>query len=481
MFDKNLYPTPDFVINIMLSGLDMKHNRSFLDPSAGKGDILDVIVKKRTPNRYGYNRSDGTDDLYAIEIQPELQAILRDKGYKVIDSDFLGYNGLQYFDYFVMNPPFDDGTSHLLKAWDVANGAVIRCLLNSETLKNPYTEERKRLKQIIKRHGWSKDLGQVFQNAERPTDVFVTLVHLHDTRKGEAFRLDFEPEKSNGRYKFEDIDEKGLAPASVFLSYEQQYNAGMSAFKELLLARQKVDHYLNPILSEYKSGRNLVGEALKNSQGPTVAYETFFSEVTKVAWDSLYSKTKLARVVTESVQQELSKQQAQQGQMAYTAENMEALFNQLFASREQIMINCIVDAFENMTKWYDENRIHVEGYKTNSSYKVGKRFILPNMGDTWSEGVSYDGKTKISDIEKALCFLSGKRLENIASLTTVYNRESHYGKKMQSEFFECKLYKKGSLHFLWKDFDLMNKFNMVAGQKLWGNRVPEKTKAGAYG
>lgn len=480
MFDKGFYPTPEATIDIMLSGLDFKNIRSFLDPSAGKGDILDAIVQKRNAAYQHHSRYDNQDELYAIELEPGRQAILRDKGYKVVDSDFLTYNGLQYFDFFVINPPFDDGASHLLKAFDVANGAIIRCLLNAETLNNPYTEERKRLNSIIKRYGWSKDLGQAFRDSERPTNVFVTLVHLHDTRKGEAFHLDFEPKKMNGRYKFEDVEKKGLASINVFESYEAQHNAAVAAFKELLYARQKVDHFLNPLLTEYKSGRSIVAEALKGSQGPVVAYEKFLKEATKEAWASLFAKTKLRNVTTEGVRKELEKAQTQQGLMAFTASNMEQLFNQLFASREGIMEDCIVDAFETMTKWHDGNRVHVEGYKTNSSYKVGKRFILNNMGATWGEGLDYSSKQQVADIEKALCFLTGKRLDSIASLTTVYDNNSRYGEKTQSEFFECKLYKKGSLHFLWKDFDLMDRFNMVAGQKLWGNRVPEKTKSGAF-
>lgn len=479
MFDKNYFPTPDAVSHIMLSGLDMKGKKTFLDPSAGEGHLLDAIAERRRVS-YGYDRSDGKDELYAIELDPGRQAILRDKGYKVIDADFLRYNGLRYFDYLIANPPFEDGASHLLKMWDVANGATIRCLLNSETLKNPYTEERKRLVSIIKRYGWSKDLGQAFRNAERSTDVFVSLVHLNDTRKGEAFRLDFEPKKANGRLKFEDIDEKGLAPANVFLSYEQQYNAGIAAFKELLLARQKVDHFLDSVLSERKSGRNLVAEALMTNQDSDVAYKAFFKEATKESWSNLFNKTKLARVVTESVQKDLLEQQAQQGLMAFTAENMEALFNQLFLSREKIMTDCVLEAFQLMTKWYKDNRVYEAGFKTNSSYKVGKRFILSNMGSSWSEGLDYGSKRTVSDIEKALCFMTGRHNEGILSLATIYANDSYYGEKKVSEFFFTRLYKKGTLHFEWLDEDLMNRFNMAAAEAMWGNQVPEKTKSGAY-
>lgn len=482
MFNKSFFPTPPDVAKIMLSGLSLKGH--ILDPSAGKGDLLDMIANysRNIPGLHrDYQR--GKDKLYAIEIEPDLRAILNEKGYTVIDSDFLSHPGHRFFDFIIMNPPFEDGAKHLLKAWDdVSQGATIRCLLNSETLNNAHTQERKRLKQIIGRYGWTKSLGQAFRNAERPTDVFVTLVHLRDTREGEAFRLDFEPKKLNGRHKFEDIEEKGLAPINVFESFEAQYNAGIEAFKELLLARQKVDFFLDPLLTEYKSGRNLVAEALKNSHAVGASYQTFLKDATRAAWDNLFTKTKLNHVTTEGVRKELEKMQSQQGLMSFTASNMEALFNSLFASREQIMKSCIVDAFNEICKYYDENREYVEGWKTNSSYFAGKRFILPNMGATYHDGMSYDGKRTVVDIEKALSFLEGISFDSIKyiSIATVYDRNAHYGEKMQSAFFETKLYRKGTLHFRWLDEDLRQRFNMVAAQELWGNRVPEHTKKGAY-
>ena len=479
MFDKNFYPTPAGIASIMLAGVGINHHKTILDPSAGKGDLLDAICRSRGSDYSQHRYRDDKDGMYAIEIQPDLQAILRDKGYSVIDTDFLAYNGLQYFDCIIMNPPFDDGASHLLKAWDVANGAIIRCLLNSETLNNPHSEERKRLKKIISRYGWAKELGQAFKDAERKTNVNVILVHLHDTRKKESFRVDFEPEKVNGRYKVEDLEENAIVSPNVFDAYEARYNAGIEAFKELLLARQKVGFFFDPLLTEHKSGRNLVEEALKGSLGSDISYQSFMEDVTKSAWDHLFAKTKLGNVVTESVRKDLQKAQTEQGQMAFTASNMEALFSQLFLSREQIMLDCVLDSFDSITKWYKGNREHIEGWATNNAYFVGKRFIMPNMGASYYRGLSYESKQKIADIEKSLSFLVGRKFETITSVGQVYDRDSHFGEKMQSTYFETKLYKRGTLHFRWLDEDLRQQFNRVVAQERF-NFLPEKIKKGFY-
>jgi type I restriction-modification system DNA methylase subunit len=124
---KEFFPTPAHIVTQLIDGLDTRYKK-VLDPSAGKGDILSRIAGTN-----GYNRS-VSGHLYAIEINPELRPILIDKGFKVIGTDFLTYPGLQYFDFIIMNPPFSEGAKHLLKAWNIANGATIRCLLNSDTL-----------------------------------------------------------------------------------------------------------------------------------------------------------------------------------------------------------------------------------------------------------------------------------------------------------------------------------------------------------
>ena len=46
MLPKDYYPTPEHLINKMLSGVDFKMIKSILEPSAGKGDIAEKIREK---------------------------------------------------------------------------------------------------------------------------------------------------------------------------------------------------------------------------------------------------------------------------------------------------------------------------------------------------------------------------------------------------------------------------------------------------
>ncbi|GAI75096.1 unnamed protein product, partial [marine sediment metagenome] len=124
MIGEQFYPTPKKVIEKMLLPYKTEkaetghhyrtvnyklENLHILDPSAGKGDILDFMK-----DQYHYNNI----NLYAIEIDSELQYTLQGKSYQVIGTDFLKYSGDLYFDMIIMNPPFDHGADHLLKALD---------------------------------------------------------------------------------------------------------------------------------------------------------------------------------------------------------------------------------------------------------------------------------------------------------------------------------------------------------------------------
>lgn len=97
MFNEEFYPTPKHIISEMVRPYKSNISKlTILEPSAGKGDILDYITKEI----YDYEKP----EMYCIEPNKELQYILQEKGYRVIGEDFLNYNGDYFFDLIIMNP-----------------------------------------------------------------------------------------------------------------------------------------------------------------------------------------------------------------------------------------------------------------------------------------------------------------------------------------------------------------------------------------
>lgn len=108
------FPTPRQVIEEMLDLADIRHGHRVLEPSAGKGDILDAIAERADEGGLEL-------DLVAVEVNYRLGDILKAKGYKLADErDFLEFSE-GGFDRIVMNPPFMKGADvdHVRHAYEL--------------------------------------------------------------------------------------------------------------------------------------------------------------------------------------------------------------------------------------------------------------------------------------------------------------------------------------------------------------------------
>ena len=226
------YPTPPSVAEKMLAGIDFRYIQSVLEPSAGKGSLVDALAKASYSDRYAL-------DVDCCEIDPMLRQLCRynfseerkreiyaerapldrmgygsrseaqEREYKrlsyetrvlervnvhIVHDDFFTYRTHKHYDLILMNPPFADGDRHLLRALDMQkDGGSIVCLLNAETLRNPYTATRAILV------GKLNELGAEIQyiedafskDAERKADVDVAIVKVHipmPERESEFFK-----------------------------------------------------------------------------------------------------------------------------------------------------------------------------------------------------------------------------------------------------------------------------------------------------
>ena len=153
---KDFYPTPEPLINKLTDGLNFNLIQSVLEPSAGDGRICDNIANRlKSTLSYSYSNKDFKYMIDTIEINNNLRAILKDKGYKVICDDFLKFHTYKSYSLYIANVPFSEGDKHVLKLIQLAeqnNGGHIRCICNAETIKNPYSNTRKLLLQKLDEH-----------------------------------------------------------------------------------------------------------------------------------------------------------------------------------------------------------------------------------------------------------------------------------------------------------------------------------------
>jgi tRNA1(Val) A37 N6-methylase TrmN6 len=88
----------------------LNDNCYVLEPSVGKGDIAKFIKD--------LNYHKDRVRIHGIEPEPEL-ADLAKKYCQIVGSDFLDFESDTDYDLIIMNPPFDRGDEHLIKAWEI--------------------------------------------------------------------------------------------------------------------------------------------------------------------------------------------------------------------------------------------------------------------------------------------------------------------------------------------------------------------------
>ena len=135
------FPTPVKLLDKITDGLDWRMVNSVLEPSAGRGDMAQYVMEQ-----YEKVMRDKKLDLDCIELDRELQNVLKGYGYRVVHDDFMTFHTFKKYSLIIMNPPFSAGAAHLTKALDMQkDGGGVICILNAETIRNPYTNERKTL------------------------------------------------------------------------------------------------------------------------------------------------------------------------------------------------------------------------------------------------------------------------------------------------------------------------------------------------
>jgi hypothetical protein len=471
MFDPEFFPTPGAIAMKMLGPyLPRMHWRRdqsvdpivcILEPSAGKGDILDAIRSWGGPHYTG-------PKLLTIEQNPELVGVLHSKNYRVIGRDFLAYQPEDRIDLILMNPPFSVGARHLLHAWNILDRGDIACLLNAETIRNPWTEERKLLVSIIEDHGSVEYLGPAFKRSERPTDVEVALVRL---RKDQAKRsaLDFEfaapagEDEALPEFAAADTGSAVMRPDQMG-ALIRQYEMAKSAFVDYLKARESIAFFCQGVCGDRAmeiAADACGGGGRSGIREKEAAFEKFKDEIRLKFWEHILEKVGMEKYLTADLRKKFGEYVQQQGAMALTKENISQVLETIMLNSKGIMQQAVVAVFDLFTAYHKENRCHVEGWKTNDSWKVNRKVILPGYVafEFGRFRESYWRNDEFNDIDRAMCYLDGKRIEDIRTIRQAFDPNSG---EAESTFFRMRYFKKGTIHLEFKDEALWTRFNVAA-------------------
>ena len=447
----------------MVSKIQNKNAMTYLDPSAGKGDIIEYL---QNTYQHRINKVD------AIEIDETLQATLRGRNINVIDSDFLTFAGADKYDVVIANPPFDNGAKHLLKAIDIMYCGEIVFLLNSETLQNPYSNTRKLLNRKLKELNADIEYIQdAFLDAERKTAVSIALVYIHI-------------EKQVENDLFTGIDDK-VSDTQEEITTDNEIQT-QNKIKNMVDDFNRVVRVGTETLVNYYRNYNHIGGYIKisNEQNSYRDDETltqimqsslnsFLKDVRKSYWtDVLDLKDVKSRLTSEK--SDLFYHQLQKhAYMDFTEHNIRQFIINLINGYEKTLTDAVVKIFDDFTRnyaWDDKNEFeknihYFNGWKTNKAFFVNRKVIMPYFNFIGWSGqweVDYKDKQKLDDIDLVMSYFdaSNDYLSIKDALNSAFSED--LTRKISSTYFEISVFKKGTIHLIFKDENIRRRFNITA-------------------
>ena len=493
---KTFYPTPRQVAEKLLDDVDLKGVKYILEPSAGKGDLLkaavgykQTVLRKRyglyelgyPETEYEWKRAWSGIHADCIEIDPALRRMLEEDGLRVIHDDFLTFETQMRYDLCLMNPPFDQGADHLLKALDLMKrGGQIACILNAETIRNPYSYKREELLKLLNQYGAHiRYMEKAFTDAERQTDVDVALVTVNIPAATQMDSSIIDEMRKAPTYKSMD------APSGV--SEMVQYNAiqeWVNRFDfEVACGLRMIDEYKALRFSDEQGDRPLLSLGIGSKGGAIDLKEAdnfkniFIRETRRKYWNKLFMQPVITEKFTSNILNELRDNVNRLADYEFSVYNILTMIIKYNANAIKGIEDTIIELFDKWTAsyWHEDspNRHYFNGWCTNDCFRINKKVIISfyaygyNYGTGTEQLEGYKVREYLEDIEKTLDYLDCGKTEWDVPIRDIVEQANKDGKfkNVETKFFFATFYKKGTAHLVFKNMDLLEKFNMFAAQK----------------
>ena len=357
-------------------------------------------------------------------------------------------------------------------------GGTVCCILNAETLRNSYTVERQELAAKLKAYGAQIEfVSGAFTEAERRTDVDAALIRVVIP----SVKVDstiVEDMKKAPTYKTQTVRSEftELVQYNVIQEWVNRYNfeaaCGIRLIEEYQAMREmlqndvdKSNEYSSSILelSINVGGRNR--EAVINN---------YLRQTRAKYWRAIFEQPVIVSKLTGNLQQELYDNVERLKDYEFSVYNILTLIIKMNGKIITGIEDTIVDLFDNWTAsyWHEDspNRHYYNGWRTNDCFRIGKKVILAFYGayDSWDKKFrAYNVLQKFRDIEKVFDFLDSGRTDWPGTLDAAFRtaEEEQITKNIDTKYFTVTVYKKGTAHLVFKDLDLLEKFNLFACQK----------------
>lgn len=541
--DVGFYPTPPELVNKMLSEINWNYINTVLEPSAGKGNIVYGVLDNIYTRVYSHydSRIFRGITIDCIEIDPNLRSILeytfmgkkaneyydirqkyRDMRYddktdeikaeearinklysiydsdsvRIVGGDFLNFVTHKRYDLIVMNPPFEFGAEHLLRAIQMQeeNGGKIICLLNAETIKNPYSKIRKVLQRKLQKYEAEISyLENQFIHAERETGVEIAMVKIEIQSK-QRDSIFFEALKKAEKVEYEAEENSDLVSSDPIQQMIDRYNFECKATIRLIREYEAIKPYIQ---NHFPYGENEKAreESMKYSQAIitlTMAYgersykqgvdvNEYLKAVRMKYWYCFFHNDEFTGHLTSNLKKEFQDKVEEMAEYDFSMFNIQEVLKRIQTSLTRGVEETILATFDKLSAehaWYPEcqNNVHYySGWKTNKAHCINKKVIIPICGcfayDSWYKryedtiSVSTIYNT-LSDIEKSLNYLDNCETKEVNLMEVLKAAKNRcVSRKISCKYFTVTFYKKGTCHIEFTNERLLGKLNIFGSQR----------------
>jgi hypothetical protein len=463
-----------------------------LEPSAGEGHLACArpsLSAHRIP------------EVDCIEIDITKHDVLRAKGFRVVGVDFLQYRDAAMYAHIIMNPPFAEGVRHILYAWNLLWDGEIVALLNAESIRNPFSKERRQLTRLIERYGNVEFAEGAFlvPDAEHKTAVDVAIVYLRkQTEIGDlvgSFLRDCKKDEftegsdSLGPYG---PNQPLALPNSTIENAVLSFNAAVAAVREGVFAESRARYYtrllgdrmavlhgdVDPDAAEVNSSIDWVREQIHDR----------YSDLKDRAWSGILTSTQITSRLSSNVRRQMEAEFDSIKSLEFSVSNIHGFLFGLVQNQGRLQNEMCCEVFDLIGRYHTGNVVFYKGWKSNDKHRTcgmsikTTRFILPNhSSEIWQSSIGWSTTQMLADFDKVFALLDGKT-EVRSGLLSVF--ESHFselraGERVSSDYFDVRYYPSvGTIHFFPHRKDLIDRLNRVVGrQRRWlpaeNVRVPD--------
>ena len=534
MLGIQFYPTPKQLAYKLIEKLDFGSVRSILEPSAGKGDFIDAFLSYRTDEMKTYTLQQCHDksndkmkffdkraevlafikqefgqeftdiksarahldtletedswwslsehdmkdsknsvEITCVEIDSNLCSILKARHRLTINADFLDWCSFTHYDTVLMNPPFADGEKHLLKAISLCeNGGQICCILNAETIRNPYTTLRQLLVQKLDEYRAEIEyVDNAFADAERTADVDVALIYINIPRKvvseevakgfvkGDVYESEYHEFKNTQLYNGDAI--------SLLI---EQFNLEARYGIKLINTFQSMQQYVpDGMINLFVSGCSDESDTKWSLQNK------YIRRLRQKYWELAFQTKEISGLLTDGARQRYQHEILRFRDFDFTLSNIKQLQIELSQSLDKNIHDAIVNLYDSFTyKYSRENPTNVHlfnGWNTNQGFKINpKKIIYPlYLYTTYGGWGSWDVhrlRDFLTEVEKVFIYLDGGRTDG-ESVSDILNRlyyksdKRYAGENLSFKYFDVEVKKKGTIHIKWKCDELVKKLTII--------------------